>query len=46
MIFDATYLPCCIATGAIPGSVLPFEFLKFAASPITKILSSSLIEQS
>ncbi len=31
------YLPCWIATGAIPGSGLPFFPMEQAASPITKI---------
>ncbi len=41
----ATYLPCCIATGATPGSGFPSSKNK-AASPITKTLGSPGIVQS
>ena len=42
----ATYFPCWIATGAMPGKVLFFKSLWFAASPNTKTSGSSFNEQS
>src|SRR5690606_24694743 len=39
-IVCATYLPCCIATGAIPGKYFPFLSFTNAASPITNMFGA------
>ena len=44
-IIFARYLPCCMATGAIPGRDLLSLVLKLEASPMTNILLLSFIKQ-